>query len=38
VQLWSGVYGGVWDGAVMNYGPNLGYDYGGRLMIAWLNR
>jgi peptide/nickel transport system substrate-binding protein len=38
VQLWSGVYVGVWDGALMNYGPNLGYDYGGRLMIAWLNR
>jgi peptide/nickel transport system substrate-binding protein len=38
VQLWSGVYVGVWDGALMNYGPNLGYDYGGRLMAAWLNR
>lgn len=38
VQLWSGVYVAVWDGALMNYGPNLGYDYGGRLMIAWLNR
>lgn len=21
-----------------NYGPNLGYDYGGRLMAAWLDR
>jgi peptide/nickel transport system substrate-binding protein len=38
VQLWSGVYVGVWDGALMNYGPNLGYDYGGRLMVAWLDR
>jgi peptide/nickel transport system substrate-binding protein len=38
VQLWSGVYVAVWDGALMNYGPNLGYDYGGRLMAAWLNR
>ena len=38
VQLWSGVYVGVWDGALMNYGPNLGYDYGGRLMAAWLDR
>jgi peptide/nickel transport system substrate-binding protein len=38
VQLWSGVYVAVWDGALMNYGPNLGYDYGGRLMTAWLNR
>ena len=38
VQLWSGVYITVWDGALQNYGPNLGYDYGGRLMAAWLNR
>jgi peptide/nickel transport system substrate-binding protein len=38
VQLWSGVYIAVWDGALQNYGPNLGYDYGGRLMAAWLNR
>ena len=28
----------VWDGALKNYGPNLGYDYGGRLMAAWLDR
>jgi hypothetical protein len=27
-----------WEGAVKNYGPNLGYDYGGRLMAAWLER
>ncbi len=38
VQLWSGVYVAVWDGALTNYGPNLGYDYGGRLMTASLNR
>ncbi len=38
VQLPSGVYVGVWDGALKNYGPNLGYDYGGRLMAAWLDR
>ena len=38
VQLWSGVYVAVWDGALQNYGPNLGYDYGGRLMAAWLDR
>jgi peptide/nickel transport system substrate-binding protein len=38
VQLWSGVYVAVWDGALKNYGPNLGYDYGGRLMAAWLDR
>ena len=28
----------VWDGALKNYGPNLGYDYGGRLQAAWLER
>ena len=38
VQLPSGIYIGVWDGALKNYGPNLGYDYGGRLMAAWLDR
>jgi len=38
VQLPSGVYVAVWDGALKNYGPNLGYDYGGRLMAAWLDR
>ena len=34
----SGVYVAVWEGALKNYGPNLGYDYGGRLMAAWLDR
>ena len=34
----SGVYVAVWDGALKNYGPNLGYDYGARLMTAWLDR
>ena len=38
VQLASTVYIAVWDGALKNYGPNLGYDYGGRLMAAWLDR
>jgi hypothetical protein len=28
----------VWDAALKNYGPNLGHDYGGRLMGAWLDR
>jgi len=32
------VYTAVWDGALKNYGPNLGYDYGGRLLAAWLDR
>lgn len=34
----SGVYVAVWDAALQNYGPNVGYDYGGRLMAAWLQR
>ena len=38
VQVPSGVYIGVWDSALKNYGPNVGYDYGGRLMAAWLDR
>ena len=38
VQMPSGVYIAVWEGALKNYGPNLGYDYGGRLMAAWLDR
>jgi len=28
----------VWDAALKNYGPNLGYDYGGRLTATWLDR
>jgi ABC-type transport system substrate-binding protein len=38
VQLPSAVYVAVWDAALKNYGPNVGYDYGGRLMAAWLDR
>jgi peptide/nickel transport system substrate-binding protein len=38
VQMPSGVYIAVWEGALKNYGPNLGYDYGGRLTAAWLDR
>lgn len=38
VQIPSTVYVAVWDGVLKNYGPNLGYDYGGRLMAAWLDR
>jgi hypothetical protein len=34
----SGVYVAVWDRTLKNYGPNLGYDYGGRLLQAWLDR
>ena len=38
IQLASAVYVAVWDRALRNYGPNLGFDYGGRLMAAWLDR
>ncbi len=38
VQLPSSVYIAVWDGALKSYGPNLGFDWGGRLMAAWLDR
>jgi peptide/nickel transport system substrate-binding protein len=38
VQMPSQVYIGIWDGALKNYAPNMGYDYGGRLMAAWLER
>jgi peptide/nickel transport system substrate-binding protein len=34
----TSTYVAVWDPAVKNYGPNLGYDYGGRLLSAWLDR
>jgi len=34
----SQVYTAVWESALKNYGPNLGYDYGGRLAAAWLDR
>jgi peptide/nickel transport system substrate-binding protein len=38
VQVPSTVNIAVWENALKNYGPNLGYDYGGRLMAAWLDR
>jgi peptide/nickel transport system substrate-binding protein len=38
VQGPSQVYIAVWEGALKNYAPNLGYDYGGRLRSAWLDR
>jgi peptide/nickel transport system substrate-binding protein len=38
VQLASAVYVAVWDRALKNYGPNLGFDWGGRLAAAWLDR
>jgi peptide/nickel transport system substrate-binding protein len=38
LQLPSTVMIAAWDDALKNYGPNLGYDYGGRLVAAWLDR
>jgi peptide/nickel transport system substrate-binding protein len=38
VHVPSGSYIAVWDGVLKNYGPNLGYDYGGRMRAAWLDR
>jgi hypothetical protein len=38
VETVSTILIAVWDGALKNYGPNLGYDYGGRLLAAWLER
>ena len=38
VQLASAIQLAVWDPAVKNYGPNVSYDYGGRLQAAWLDR
>lgn len=28
----------AWEPYVKNYGPNNGFDYGGRLMVAWLDK
>jgi peptide/nickel transport system substrate-binding protein len=28
----------AWEPYVKNFGPNFGFDYGGRLMVAWLDR
>ena len=38
VHMPSPIYVGAWDRALKNYAPNLGYDYGSRLMAAWLDR
>ncbi len=37
-SILSGVFIGAWDGAVQNFAPNVGYDWGGRVTAAWLNR
>jgi peptide/nickel transport system substrate-binding protein len=42
-QVW-GLYGpsvnavAAWEPYVKNFGPNIGHDYGGRLMVTWLDR
>jgi len=28
----------AWEPHVKNFGPNIGHDYGGRLMVAWLDK
>jgi peptide/nickel transport system substrate-binding protein len=43
LQAW-GLYGpsvsamAAWEPYVKNFAPNIGHDYGGRLMVAWLDR
>jgi peptide/nickel transport system substrate-binding protein len=37
-ETYSVVIIAAWDLALKNYGPNLGFDYGGRLVAAWLDR
>ena len=38
VQMPPALLVSVWEGALKNYGPNIGYDMGGRLVAAWLDR
>jgi peptide/nickel transport system substrate-binding protein len=38
VQMPSATQIAVWDGALKNYATNVSYDYGGRLLAAWLDR
>jgi ABC-type transport system substrate-binding protein len=38
LRLHSPLYQAALDPALADFGPNLGYDYGGRLMAAWWNR
>ena len=28
----------AWEPHVRNFDPNFGHDYGGRLMVAWLDK
>jgi hypothetical protein len=27
-----------WEPHVKNFAPNVGHDYGGRMMVAWIDR
>jgi peptide/nickel transport system substrate-binding protein len=38
VRFPSGIYIAALDPALQDFGPNLGYDYGGRMMAAWWNK
>jgi peptide/nickel transport system substrate-binding protein len=38
LRLHSGIYQAALDPALKEFGPNLGYDYGGRLVGAWWDR
>lgn len=38
LRLDSGIYIAALDPALKDFGPNLGYDYGGRLMAAWWDK
>ena len=38
VAIHSGLSIAAWESALKNYAPNLGYDLGGRLTAAWLDR
>lgn len=38
VPMASAMYVAVWDSALKNYAPNLGFDYGGRVTAAWMDR
>jgi peptide/nickel transport system substrate-binding protein len=38
IQMASPLQIAVWEGALKNYATNVSYDYGGRLMAAWLDR
>ena len=28
----------AWEPYVKNFSPNIGHDYGGRLMVAWMDK